>query len=118
MNGRSTLRRRSALVTGASVALLVFLVGTGPAAARTQAQQPTELWQEYPLDPQSEQGADVSVESVRSVQLAEFVPLVKPESSSDSALLVGGLVLVLLLISDTSFLVLTRRVLARSEDDY
>lgn len=116
MQGRSTLRRRWALAIGVGVAVLVFVVGTGPAAA--QARQPTELWQEYPLDPHSEQGADVSVESVRSVQLARFVPLVEPQSTSDTKLLIGGLVLVLLLISDTSFLVLTRRALARPEDDY
>jgi hypothetical protein len=105
-----------ALLIGAGIVLLVFFFTAGQAKAQSSTRGPSELWQEYPLDPRSEQGASVSVESVRSVQ--GFRPtLIEPQrSSSDSMLLFAGLALVVLIIGDTSFLMLTRRALARADD--
>jgi hypothetical protein len=115
MQGRSSLRQPSALLIVAGITLLVFLFAAGQAKAQTGG--PTELWQEYPLDPRSEQGAGVSVQSVRAAQSFRLPTLIEPErSSSDSMLLFAGIALVVLIVSDTSFLMLTRRALARAED--
>lgn len=116
MKGRSTLRHAWASLSVALIVLLAFFFGTGTASAQTQSRHPTELWQTYPLDPHSEQGANLSVQSVRSADLVRIPTLVKARASSDSTLLIGGLALVVLLISDTSFLVLTRRAMANAGD--
>jgi hypothetical protein len=115
MQGRSSLRQPWALLIVAGIALLVFFFAAGQAKAQTGG--PSQLWQEYPLDPRSEQGASVSVQSVRTAQSFRLPTLMRPErSASDSMLLFAGLALVVLIISDTSFLMLTRRALARAED--
>ena len=116
VEGRSALRKAWASLIVAGIVLLVFFFGAGTASAQTQSRQPTELWQEYPLDPHSEQGANLTVKSVRSAELVRIPTLIKPRSSSDSTLLIAGLALVVLLISDTSFLVLSRRALAKAGD--
>ena len=116
VEGRSKLRKTWASLIVAGVVLLVFFFGSGTAFAQTQARQPTELWQEYPLDPHSEQGASLSVQSVRSAELVKIPTLIKPRSASDSTLLIAGLALVVLLISETSFLMLSRRALANAGD--
>jgi hypothetical protein len=116
LKGRSTLRLARASLIVAGIVLLAFFFGSGTASAQTQSRQPTGLWQAYPLDPHSEQGANLSVQGVRSAELVRIPTLVKARSSKDSTLLIGGLALIVLLISDTSFLVLTRRALAKAGD--
>ena len=116
VEGRSALRKTWASLIVVGIVLLVFFFGSETASAQTQSRQPTELWQEYPLDPHSEQGANLTVQSVRSAGLVRIPTLVKPRSASDSTLLIAGLALVVLLISDTSFLVLSRRALAKAGD--
>ena len=117
MQGRSSLRQPWALLVVAGIVLLVFFFAAAPAKAQSSARGPSELWQEYPLDPLSEQGAGVSVQSVRSVQGFRVPTLMRRQrSSSDSTLLFAGFALVVLIISDTSFLMLTRRALARAEE--
>ena len=117
MQGRSSLRHPWALLIVAGIVLLVFFFAAGQAKAQSSSRGPSELWQEYPLDPRSEEGASVSVQSVRSVQGFRMPTLIRPErSSSDSMLLFAGIALVVLIISETSFLMLTRRALTRAED--
>lgn len=116
VEGRSTLRPAWASLIVAAIVLLAFVFGSGTAFAQTQARQPTELWQEYPLDPHSEQGANISIQSVRSPELATIPTLVKDRSAYDSTLLIAGLALIVLVISDASFLVLTRRALTKAGD--
>lgn len=117
MQGRSSLRHPWALLIVAGIALIVFFLTAGQAKAQSSTRGPSELWQEYPLDPRSEQGASVSVQSVRTAQSFRLPTLIRPErSSSDSMLLFAGIALVVLIISDTGFLMLTRRALARAED--
>ena len=116
VEARSTLRRAWASLIVAAIVLLAFFFGSGTAFAQTQTRQPTELWQEYPLDPHSEQGANLSIQSVRSAELVRIPTLVKARSAYDSTLLICGLALVVLLISDTGFLLLARRALTNAGD--
>ena len=114
---RSSLRKPWALLIVAGIVLFVFAFATGQAKAQSSTRGPSELWQEYPLDPHSEQGASVSVQSVRSVQRFRMPTLIRPQgSSSDSMLLFAGFALIVLIISDTSFLMLARRALARPDE--
>jgi hypothetical protein len=109
VQGRSSLRQLRASLVVLCVVVLAF--GAGPAQAQGREQSPTALWQEYPLDPSSEQGANVSVEAVRSF----VVPArAKPPSSSDSMLLLGGFTLSVLILSDALFLTLLGRWLRGS----
>ena len=92
----------------AVVGLAVLVVAAGPAQAATSKPPPKELWQEYPLDPLSEHGSSVSVQSIRMPVLRT-----SESSSTDSTLLIAGLALVVLALSSASFLLLARRSLIR-----
>jgi hypothetical protein len=110
VQGRVSLRQLRALLVVLCVVVLAF--GAGPAQAQGREPLPTELWRKYPLDPSSEQGANVSIQAARSfVVPARANP---PSSSSDSMLLLGGLALSVLILSDTLFLTLLGRRLRGS----
>lgn len=99
----ASLRRLAAVLT--LVCGGVLAVGAGPALAQGAAERPpSELWQEYPLEPLAEEAPAQSLPGLR--------PLAGAESSSpDRMLLIGGLALFVLVLSDTVFLALSTRAL-------
>jgi hypothetical protein len=107
------LRRRRSFLLLACVGALVF--GAGPASGASGAQRASvgnsdpaaALWNHYPLEPLPRPPATRSAGSVR-------FPDATAPSSSDSTLLIGGLALVILILTDTAFLTLSARVLRES----
>jgi hypothetical protein len=89
--------------------------GTGPASGASGAQRPAvrnsdpaaALWNQYPLEPTPRPPVTRSASTIR-------FPDVAAPSSSDSTLLIGGLALVILILTDTAFLALSARVLRDS----
>jgi hypothetical protein len=107
------LRRLRSVPILACVGVLVF--GAGPATAASGGQQQSSvgnsdpaaaLWNQYPLEPLPRPAVTRSAASVRLPDVAT--------SSSDSTLLIGGLALVILILTDTAFLTLSARVLRES----
>jgi hypothetical protein len=81
-----------------------LVLGVGPARAESAAEPPpTQLWQEYPLEP------------LTGKAQRERVPILQPRaanaSSPDWVLLIGGMALVVFILTDTVFLALSSRVL-------
>jgi hypothetical protein len=79
-----------------------LVLGVGSARAESGAEPPpTQLWQEYPLEPLTGQAP------------RERVPIIQPRavnsSSPDWVLLIGGLALVVFILTDTVFLALSSR---------
>jgi hypothetical protein len=97
------------------VCVLAFAAGPAHAQDRAREPAPTALWEEYPLDPSSEEGASVSVQAVRRIGVPAFVT--PAPSPSDSTLLIGGFALTVLILSDTVFLTVLRRRLRESAFD-
>jgi hypothetical protein len=99
-----SLRQLAAVLVFCCAVGLAFDSESSLAAAPNDEPAPRELWQEYPLEP-LEGGQASSRNTLRIRQPAE------PDSSSpDRMLLIGGLTLVLLVLSDTVFLALSSRV--------
>jgi hypothetical protein len=98
-----SLRRLGALVI-LSCAFALAL-GAGPALAAGPANEPAprELWEEYPLEPLESQSPSESILTIRS-------PAAGESSSPDRLLLIGGLALFVLVLSDTVFLALSSRL--------
>ena len=99
--------RRSLLLLACAVALAV---GAGPAfaAAPTPSQgTPTELWEQYPLEPGPGERSETQVQQLPDIQPAAA-------SSGNSMLLIGGLALVILVLADMAFLTLSVRLLRRA----
>ncbi len=93
---------RAVLLLSCTVAL-VFGAGPASAAAPATEPSPTELWEEYPLEPlagQAPKQRDLSIPPAA----------VSKPSSSDRMLLIAGVALVVLILSDTVFLTLSSRL--------
>jgi hypothetical protein len=83
---------------------VALAVGAGPAsAAPTTERSPRQLWEEYPLEPLAGQPRRERVLSIPPAAVSRT-------SSSDRMLLIGGLALVVLILTDTVFLTLSSRV--------
>lgn len=83
----------------------VLVLGVGPARAESAAEpSPTRLWEEYPLEPMTEQAPKQRVPFIPTAAVA------KP-SSPDWMLGIGGLALVVLILADAVFLALLSRAL-------
>lgn len=99
-----SLRQLTALLVVSSGVALTLGAEAAVAAPPSNKPGPTELWQEYPLEPlQDGQTPRRSILRIRQ-------PTVPDSSSPDRLLLVGGLALFLLVLSDTVFLALSSRV--------
>lgn len=99
--------RRSLLLLPCALALAV---GAGPAlaAAPTASQRsPTELWEEYPLEPGPGERSETKRQKLPDIEPAAA-------SSGNSTLLIGGLALVILVLADMAFLTLSVRLLRRA----
>jgi hypothetical protein len=97
-----SLRQLGALVI-LSCAFALAL-GAGPALAAGPANGPArDLWEEYPLEPLESQSPSESILRIRS-------PAAGESSSPDRLLLIGGLALFVLVLSDTVFLALSSRL--------
>jgi hypothetical protein len=96
-------RQLVALLIVSCAGVLAF--GPGPASAAAPATEPppTELWQEYPLEPLAGQA--------QRERLPGAEPPAGKSSSVDRMLLIGGLALFVLVLSDTVFLALSSRTL-------
>ncbi len=101
--GGSTLRRLGALLVFFCAAL-TFGVGQALAEAPAKEPSPAQLWQEYPLEPL--EGGQAPRQGVLRIR----TPAVGDASSPDRLLLIGGLALFVLVLSDTVFLALSSRV--------
>jgi hypothetical protein len=80
-------------------------LGAGPALAEAPANGPAprELWEEYPLEPLESESRSQSILRIRA-------PAAGESSSPDRLLLIGGLALFVLVLSDTVFLALSSRL--------
>ncbi len=98
-----SLRQLGALVI-LSCAFALAL-GAGPALAEAPANTPAprELWEEYPLEPLESGSPSRSILRIRP-------PAAGESSAPDRLLLIGGLALFVLVLSDTVFLALSSRL--------
>jgi hypothetical protein len=101
--GRPSVRQLCALLLLSCTVALAFRTGPASAAAPTTKPAPTKLWEEYPLEPLAGEARTQRALSIPPAAVS------KP-SSSDRMLLIGGLALVILILSDTVFLTLSSRV--------
>lgn len=100
---RSLRQPAAILLVSCAVALTV---GVQPAlAAAPNEASPRELWQEYPLEPLH--GGQAPSQNVLRIRQ----PAAPESSAPDRMLLIGGLALFLLVLSDTVFLALSTRAL-------
>jgi hypothetical protein len=101
--GRLPRRLGALLVLSCSLGL-TFGAEASFAAAGGKEPAPRQLWQQYPLE-----ALDTGQAQRRPV-LRIRQPTVGDSSSPDRMLLIGGVALVLLLLSDTVFLALSSRL--------
>ena len=99
-----SLRQLTALLVVSSGVALTLGAEASLAAPPDGKPAPAELWQEYPLEPL--QGGQAPRRSILRIRQ----PAVPDSSSPDRLLLIGGLALFLLVLSDTVFLALSSRV--------
>jgi hypothetical protein len=99
-----SLRQLAALLVVSCAFGLTLGAESSPAAAPNKEPAPAELWQQYPLEPL--QGGQAPRRSILRIRQ----PAVPDSSSPDRLLLIGGLALFLLVLSDTVFLALSSRV--------
>lgn len=88
-----------ALVIVAGVVVLSF--GAGSAFAQGGKRAPTELWQEYPLDPTTES------QDTRSLAISVRIPALEKPASTNTMLRLAGFALVAMILADTLFLSLS-----------
>jgi hypothetical protein len=100
-----SLRQLAAVIVFCSAVGLAFGAESSPAAAPDYEPSPRELWQEYPLEPL--EGGEASRRGILRIRQ----PAAPDSSSPDRMLLIGGLALFLLVLSDTIFLALSSRAL-------
>jgi hypothetical protein len=100
-----SVRHLAALLVLFSAVGLVFGAESSLAAAPNSEPAPSELWQEYPLEPQ--EGGQAPRRGILRIRQ----PAAPDSSSPDRMLLIGGLALFLLVLSDTVFLALSSRAL-------
>jgi hypothetical protein len=98
-----SLRQLGALVVLSCTFALAL--GAGPALAEAPAKEPAprELWEEYPLEPLESESRSQNILRIRP-------PAAGESSSPDRLLLIGGLALFVLVLSDTVFLALSSRL--------
>lgn len=100
-----SVRHLAALLVLSCAVGLAFGAESSLAAARSTEPVPRELWQEYPLEPL--QGGQAPRRGILRIRQ----PAAPDSSSPDRMLLIGGLALFLLVLSDTVFLALSSRAL-------